>query len=117
MIVGVFFVGAAIWFSVEQARIRGTHWLMNFTSRPAVKAQARLLVVVGVLAGCWVAGAIGNFLTDILILLPLLLLPRPVVVGVGFVLVAVFFVAWAAWHAHLGAKSPSGFFLSRWNQL
>jgi hypothetical protein len=94
-----FFAMTSIWYSVFRARLDEIHWWRVFILRPAVlPALLSIMVVVSTFVA-WVAGLIGNFRTEILLVLPLLRLPRPLAIGSGFVGVATILLAWAASNA------------------
>ena len=98
-VVGLFFGGSAIWYAVDQARLRRIPWWKVLATRPAIPFFLVFLVVAIAVIAFWIGGLIGNFNSDVLLLQPLLQIPRPLLVGLGFIGVAAFFLVWGALNA------------------
>lgn len=96
IMVGIFFIAGAIWYSVILARIQQTTWTEEFTNRPTFPLVVLFAIFAGLISTLWLVGVIGDFKSDVLAFLPLLALPRPAVIGIGFVVVVIIFLSWAA---------------------
>jgi hypothetical protein len=98
-----FFIASGVQYTIVIAQDHGTTWWQEFKARPSLKPLLIVAAVGGSVMLCvgtfWVAGVIGRFPRELLYLEPLVLLPRPLVVGIGIVLSAFVFLVWAAVNA------------------